>query len=176
MTDLLAECWSLLQREALCLDTQRWDDWLALYTEDCEFWVPAWKGEHQITQNPKSELSLIYYASRAGLADRVWRVRDGRSVTSAVLPRTHHAITNVALAPKGDTGTRAGDAPLAADAIAVDSYWTVHQFLVKESEVEVFFGRYRHVLVRREGELVIQRKVTILLNDYLPSKIDFYSL
>ena len=173
MTDLLAECSSLLQREALCLDTRRWDDWLALYTEDCEFWVPAWKGEHQITQNPKSELSLIYYAGRAGLADRVWRVRDGRSVTSAVLPRTHHAITNVALAPEGDTG---GDSPLAAGAVAVDSYWTVHQFLVKESEVEVFFGRYRHVLVRREGELFIQSKLTILLNDYLPGKIDFYSL
>ena len=173
MTDLLAECSSLLQREALCLDTRRWDDWLALYTEDCEFWVPAWKGEHQITQNPKSELSLIYYAGRAGLADRVWRVRDGRSVTSAVLPRTHHAITNVALAPKWDTG---GDTPLAAGAVAVDSYWTVHQFLVKESEVEVFFGRYRHVLVRREGELFIQSKLTILLNDYLPGKIDFYSL
>ena len=173
MTDLLTECSSLLQREALCLDTQRWDDWLALYTEDCEFWVPAWKGEHQITQNPKSELSLIYYAGRAGLADRVWRVRDGRSVTSAVLPRTHHAITNVALAPEGDTG---GDSPLAAGAVAVDSYWTVHQFLVKESEVEVFFGRYRHVLVRREGELFIQSKLTILLNDYLPGKIDFYSL
>ena len=135
--------------------------------------MPAWKGEHQITQNPKSELSLIYYAGRAGLADRVWRVRDGRSVTSAVLPRTHHAITNVALAPKGDTG---GDSPLAAGAVAVDSYWTVHQFLVKESEVEVFFGRYRHVLVRREGELFIQSKLTILLNDYLPGKIDFYSL
>lgn len=173
MTDLLTECSSLLQREALCLDTQRWDDWLALYTEDCEFWVPAWKGEHQTAQNPKSELSLIYYAGRAGLADRVWRVRDGRSVTSAVLPRTHHAITNVALAPEGHTG---GDTPLAAGAVAVDSYWTVHQFLVKESEVEVFFGRYRHVLVRREGELFIQSKLTILLNDYLPGKIDFYSL
>ena len=176
MTDMLAECASLLRREALYLDTQRWDDWLALYTEDCEFWVPAWKAEHQTTQNPKTELSLIYYAGRAGLADRVWRVREGRSVTSAVLPRTHHVITNVALAPEGDTGVRAGDARLAADAIAVDSYWTVHQFLVKESEVEVFFGRYRHVLVRREGQLLILSKVTILLNDYLPGKIDFYSL
>jgi 3-phenylpropionate/cinnamic acid dioxygenase small subunit len=40
----------------------------------------------------------------------------------------------------------------------------------------VFFGRYRHVLVRRQGELFIQRKLTILLNDYLPGRIDFYSI
>ena len=93
-----------------------------------------------------------------------------------MLPRTHHAITNVALAPDGDTVMPAGAAPPAAGAIAVDSYWTVHQFLVKESAVEVFFGRYSHVLVRREGKLQIQRKVIILLNDYLPGQIDFYSL
>ncbi len=27
----------LVHREARYLDEQRWDDWLALYTEDCEY-------------------------------------------------------------------------------------------------------------------------------------------
>ena len=92
MSELLAECTSLLQREALLLDTQHWDNWLELFTDDCEYWVPSWKGEHQTTENPRSELSLIYYKNRAGLADRVWRVRHGRSVASAVLPRTHRRL------------------------------------------------------------------------------------
>ena len=181
MSDLLAECTALLQREALLLDTQNWDHWLELFTDDCEYWVPSWKGEHQTTENPRSELSLIYYKNRAGLADRVWRVRHGRSVASAVLPRTHHVISNVTLAPAGSTGMPASgrppvSGPMAVDAVAVDAYWTTHQFLVKENQVEVLFGRYRHELVRRPDGLRLARKTIIVLNDYLPARLDFYSL
>ena len=56
----------LVHREARHLDEQRWDDWLALYTEDCEFWMPAWKADGTPTANPRTELSHIYYANRAG--------------------------------------------------------------------------------------------------------------
>lgn len=154
----------LLHREAAYLDTQQWDDWLDLFTEDCEYWLPAWKGEHQTTADPKREVSLIYYSNRAGLADRVWRVRQGNSAASAVLPRTHHALTNIRAMPS--TG----------DALLIHSYWTVHQFLIRQSQVEVFFGRYQHTVVTQRGELRIAKKKIILLNDYLPAKIDFYSL
>ena len=34
-----------------------WDDWLALYTEDCEFWVPAWKSEDTPTADPGAEVA-----------------------------------------------------------------------------------------------------------------------
>lgn len=181
MNGLLAECTALLQREALLLDTQRWDDWLELFTEDCEYWVPAWKGEHQTTENPRTELSLIYYRNRAGLADRAWRVRHGRSVASAVMPRTHHVISNVSIAEPGDaampaTGNPPIAGPVAKHAILVDSYWTTHQFLVKDNAVEVLFGRTRHELARRPEGLRIARKTIILLNDYLPARLDFYSL
>ena len=155
----------LLYREASHLDTQRWDDWLELFTEDCEYWLPAWKGEHQMTADPRREVSLIYYSSRAGLADRVWRVRQGNSAASAVLPRTHHALSNIRMASAD------GEGPL-----LLESLWTVHQFLVRESAVEVFFGRYEHTLVNRDGALRIAKKKIVLLNDYLPAKIDFYSL
>ena len=82
MSALRGAACDLLYREALFLDTQRWDEWLDLYTSDCEYWVPAWKSAHQVTEDPKREISLIYYASRAGLEDRVWRVRSGRSVAA----------------------------------------------------------------------------------------------
>ncbi|MGK2942101.1 MAG: aromatic-ring-hydroxylating dioxygenase subunit beta, partial [Immundisolibacter sp.] len=51
----------LLFDEAACLDQRRWDDWLALYTPDCEFWVPAWKSEDTPTGDPGGEVSLVYY-------------------------------------------------------------------------------------------------------------------
>ena len=74
--ELLDQAQRLLFDEAAALDQRRWDDWLALYTEDCEFWVPAWKSEDVPTGDPGSEVSLVYYDSRAGLEERVWRIRS----------------------------------------------------------------------------------------------------
>ena len=65
-----------------------WDDWLALYTEDAEFWVPTWRDEHQLTEDPARELSFIYLQGRALLAERVFRITSGRSAASTPLPRT----------------------------------------------------------------------------------------
>lgn len=155
----------LLYRQAYYLDTQRWDDWLALFTEDAEYWVPAWKGEHTPTDNPKREVSLVYYNKRAGLEDRVWRARSGKSVASAVLPRTQHSIANVML-----------DEGASSNRLLVFSNWTVQQFLVKEKVAETHFGRYEHELVRLDSAWRIAKQKILLLNDYLPAKLDFYNL
>ena len=165
MSAALAAGTEVLYREAYFLDTQRWDEWLALFVEDCEYWVPAWKGDHEPTSDPRRELSLIYYADRAGLEDRVWRARSGRSVASKPLPRTQHLITNVLL-----------DGAAGADSMRLLSNWTVHQFRLKSREVEVLFGRSEHELVRRDGAWRVRRKKVILLNDSLPAALDFYSL
>lgn len=163
MTSLL-QASALLFREAALLDEREWDQWLALFAVDAEYWVPSWKNEDEPTSDPKRELSLIYYASRAGLEDRVGRVQSGRAVSSMVLPRTQHAITNVRIVSAS------------ADSMTVASNWTTHQFLPKDKSVEVFFGRYQHEL-RRDGEgWLIARRKALLLNDYLPARLDFYSL
>jgi 3-phenylpropionate/cinnamic acid dioxygenase small subunit len=154
----------VLLREALYLDTQRWDEWLALFCEDCEYWVPAWKSEHEPTADPKSELSLIYYASRGGLEDRVWRVRSNRSVASKPVPRTQHIVSNILI-----------DGPQRPDRIQVKSNWTVHQFKLKSRDVELLFGRCEHELVLRDGRWLIKRRTALLLNDYMPAMLDFYS-
>ena len=72
----------LLEREAICLDEQRWDDWLALFTADCEYWIPTWRHDETLTADPRKELSHVYYANRAGLEDRIVRIRSGRSPAS----------------------------------------------------------------------------------------------
>ena len=79
---MLATAIDVLQRESVYLDEQRWDEWLALYIADCEYWVPSWKNEETLTSNPQAELSHIYYATRAGLEDRVVRIRSRRSPAS----------------------------------------------------------------------------------------------
>lgn len=158
----------LLYREAACLDQQRWDEWLALFLPDCEYWVPAWKSAHEPTADPRREVSLIYYASRAGLEDRVWRVRSGRSVASRPLPRTQHAVSNVRVDVAGN-----GD-PTEGPAWRVEANWTVHAYLLKSREVQVLFGRSEYRVVEREGQLQIARRKAILLNDLMPAMLDFY--
>jgi 3-phenylpropionate/cinnamic acid dioxygenase small subunit len=161
----LAAASELLFREALALDEQRFDDWLALYHEDAEFWVPAWKSESEPTGDPETEVSLIYSASRVDLQERAWRARSGRSVASVPLPRTAHIVSNILLAPNEDPGT-----------IEVRSLATTHMFNVKRREQKVFFARVHHQLVKAGGNWLIRRKKIILLNDYLPTMLDFYCI
>ena len=125
----------LLYREARCLDERRWDEWLALYDDEAEFWVPAWKGEHDPTDDPLREVSLIYAATRRALEERVWRVRSGQSIASMPLPRTAHAVTNVMVAPAAS-----------AAEMAVSSVATTHVFSVKRREQHVSFALAEHRL------------------------------
>lgn len=95
---------NLLFEEGNALDERRWEDWLALYTEDAHYWVPARKSETETTSDPDAELSMIYYESRAGLEDRVWRLKSGLSVASNPLRRTVHMLSHIQLSGMHESG------------------------------------------------------------------------
>lgn len=155
----------LLAAEALALDMRRWDDWLALYTPDAVFWMPSWKNEDDLVDDPESEMSLFYYTSRADLEDRVWRLRQQRSAASRPLLRTVHGASNLVLLP-GD-GAGPGRRELRAA-------WTCHVFHPKRSTANVFFGRYEITVDTSGPRWLIARKKAILMNDYIPNLMDFY--
>jgi 3-phenylpropionate/cinnamic acid dioxygenase small subunit len=161
----LAIATDILYHEARALDERRWDDWLALYVDDAEFWVPAWKNDGDPTDNPDTEVSLFYTARRSELEDRVWRVRSGKSIASTPLQRTAHVVTNVAVEPAPE------DDVVHANAVA-----TTHVYNVKRREQHLFFALARYRLVRRDGAWRIRRKKLVLLNDYLPTMMDFYTI
>jgi 3-phenylpropionate/cinnamic acid dioxygenase small subunit len=159
-----AEAADLLYREGHCLDTQRWDDWLALYCADAVFWVPAWNGPHELVDAPDTQVSLMYYTARAGLEDRVWRIRSGLSTASCPLRRTSHGVSCVIIA---------GESP---EGVEVHASWTCHVFDPRQQAQHVFFGRYEHRL-RREGAVwKIARKKIVLMNDRIPTLLDFYCI
>ena len=84
-----------LYQEARFLDDEQWDDWIECYAPSASFWMPAWDDDDQLTTDPQSEISLIYYPDRQGLEDRVFRIKTERS--SATMPdtRTSHNISNI---------------------------------------------------------------------------------
>ncbi len=162
VSELLPRAADLLYQEAACLDERRWPDWLALYAEDAEFWVPAWDEEGKPTDDPQAQLSLIYYDSRAGLEDRVWRIESGLSPASRLLVRTCHMITNVRLIE------------VAKHHLHVSSHWQVQIYQPEKRASLTYFGLYEHVL-RLDGDtLRIAKKKIILFNDVIDSALDIY--
>jgi len=159
----LAQATALLNLEAMLLDERDWDGWLALYEEDAEFWMPAWKSETEQTGDPMRELSMIYYAGRSGLEDRVQRIRSGNSVASTPLRRTAHMVGNVMLLPEDGS-----------DLASVKSSFNVHVYDTRAKSQHVFFGRTTHGLIRRKEGLGIRRKKVILANDCIPTMLDIY--
>jgi len=161
MTLRLADAEALLTREALYLDRGHWDEWLALYLEDAIFWMPAWRDELNPTEDPDRELSLIYYKGRRNLEDRVWRARSGMSVASAPRARCVHQVTNIFL--------EGGDRVTAA--------FCVHLFDKRAERSHSFFGRYDYLLARdADAAWKIAVKKIVLLNDTIPTVVDFYSV
>jgi 3-phenylpropionate/cinnamic acid dioxygenase small subunit len=153
---------ALIEDEAIFVDEQRWDDWLALYLPECEYWMPAWKADGTIGTDPRTELSHIYYASRAGLEDRVARIRSGRSAASTPAPRSLHLLGQI----------RALDT--APDRIRLRSSWATQVFFPRSRATHAFFGRAEHELVRRDGTWKIAKKKIEMQNDYIPTMLDIY--
>ena len=92
--------------EARALDEHRWLDWLAYYASDVEFFMPSWDDDDKLTTDPHNEVSLIYYPSRQGLEDRVFRIQTDRSSATTPDTRTGHAINNLEVLEQDDQRSR----------------------------------------------------------------------
>ncbi len=153
---------AFLYREARHLDEREWDQWLALYSAEVEYWMPAWDDDDQLTEDPQSQISLIYYPNRNGLEDRVFRIKTERSSASMPEPRTNHMLTNVeVLAERGD---------------AVDIRYNFHTLSHRYKVTDHFFGTILATLSRSEDGFLIMRKKIVLKSDYIRQVIDIYHI
>ena len=152
----------LLLLEAELVDKKKWEQWLLLFAENVEYWVPAWESDSDYTRDPDSELSLIYYSSRSGLEDRVFRIRSGLSHVSSPLPRTCHMVTNIR-AQFRENGRS-----------DVDANWQVLSH--KDGKTSTFFGFYEYLLEPEAPGWKILKKKIVVLNDLIPTVLDVYSI
>ncbi|MBV1876161.1 MAG: benzoate 1,2-dioxygenase small subunit [Pseudomonadales bacterium] len=160
--DLHQAAEALIINEGALLDQRQWDQWLDLYTEDAEYWVPAWDDEYTLTNDPETEISLIYYANRSGLDDRVFRLKTERSLASTPLPRTCHMNTNFRVATEAN-----GE-------LTVHSAWHTYAYKLKVSSQ--FFGHQTHLIRPTASGLKIAARKIIVLNDLIPNVLDIYSI
>jgi benzoate/toluate 1,2-dioxygenase beta subunit len=121
----------LLIREAALLDARKLDEWLALYTDDCTYWVPAAQGQ----ASGKDHVSHIY-DDRKLLETRVRRLQHAMAHAQTPQSRTVHLITNM---------RRDGDAVLS------------NQLVIeyRDGRTRQFAGHCRHEIV--DGKIRFKR-------------------
>ena len=79
-----------LYHEARLLDTQRYEEWLALFTDDATYWLPL-----ERDQKDPVETSSIIHDDRTLLELRVKQARHPRAHARLPLARTVHQVGNI---------------------------------------------------------------------------------
>lgn len=158
----LADIQAFLYKECRLLDDEQWDEWLTCYHPDAQFWMPCWDDDGKLITDPQREISLIYYPSRQGLEDRVFRIKTERS--SATIPdtRTSHNLSNVEIMERD------------GDKLTVRFNWhtLAHRYQTNYS----YFGMSRYVIDFAAGQPQILDKYVVLKNDYINQVIDIYHI
>lgn len=120
-----------LFHEAALLDDRKFEDWLALFTDDGVYWIPAGHGQ----TDPVGEVSIAYEDTTL-LDVRVRRLRHPSNFADQPQARTRRVIGNVTLAE-----------PEAEEGLVVRSNFTLVEF--QNDEQRLFAGEYVHTL--RDG-------------------------
>ena len=151
-----------LYRESRLLDDEQWDEWLGCYDRNAVFWMPSWDDDDTLIGDPQREISLIYYPSRQGLEDRVFRIKTERSSATMPSTRTSHNISNVEIESE------------AQGVCTVRFNWHTlsHRYKANYSH----FGMSRYVIDFNRESPKILNKYVVLKNDYISQVIDIYHI
>lgn len=124
--------------------------------------MPAWDDNDSPVEDPQAEISLIYYARRSGLEDRVFRIMTERSTASTPAPRTSHNISNVEIL------SRSGSS------VELRFNWLTLSYRYKV--VDTYFGASFYTLDVAGERPLIKAKKVVLKNDCIHHVIDIYHI
>ncbi len=135
---------NFLVREAALLDEWRLDDWLALFTEDARYMVPA---TDLPTADPKETLAIIN-DDMARLRGRVERLKSRHAHREFPWSRTRRFITNVRIKE------------IVGEEILVNASFLVYR--IRSGQVDPLIGSYVYTLRRVDGALKIATRKAVL--------------
>lgn len=134
-----------LFHEARLLDGREFEAWMALFTGDGIYWIPATPGQ----TDPLGEVSIAY-EDRQLLDVRVRRLRHPDNFADQPQARTSRVIGNV-MVEEGDDG-----------AVVARSNFTLTE--IQNDQQRWFAGSYVHQLVPAGESFEIRQKRVNLLN------------
>ena len=131
---------TLLNREARLLDHARYDDWLALLTEDCVYWMP-----HDDDSDPRHEVSYLL-DDRRRIIDRLTWMRTGWAHAQTPPTRTMRTISNIEVRARSEPGR------LALSATSVTWAW-------RRRELVAHPARLSYLVVNADDEWRIRFRI-----------------
>ncbi|MCW5770935.1 MAG: aromatic-ring-hydroxylating dioxygenase subunit beta [Rhodospirillaceae bacterium] len=128
-----------LFREARLLDQERYEEWLALYDDECEYWVPS-----APEQTDRLGHVSLFYEDRVLMETRVARLRSSKAHSLVNRPRCCRLVSNVSVEPAEEGG------------VVVTSAFHLLEF--RRESRRLFGGYYTHALVPAESGFRIRSK------------------
>ena len=135
-----------IYHEADLMDEHRYDEWLALWTDDALYWVPS--GRDNI--DPKREISLIY-DDRVRLQVRITRLKSGFAHAQEPKSRMRRVVSNI-VTQEEDNGD-----------IVVFSNFLLTE--LRRGKQDIFAGRTIHRLRPDNGSFRLASKKVLLVNN-----------
>jgi biphenyl 2,3-dioxygenase beta subunit len=138
--------------EAALLDAHRYEDWLALFTDDTYYFMPLRRTrmQRELDKEFTEPGEMAFFDdTKDQLSSRVAKLLTGRSWSEDPPSRTRHLVTNVRIV--GDDGAE----------LSVESNFHLYRTRLKSEETS-WIGSRRDVL-RRTGDSFQIAKRTILL-------------
>jgi benzoate/toluate 1,2-dioxygenase beta subunit len=137
---------AFLTHEARLMDEGRYREWLDLWTEDAQYWVPC--NDDDI--DPATQVSIIY-DDRDRLTQRVERLLSGSVLSQQPRPRMRRVISNLEIGPE-----------IGAE-FTVESNFILG--IARNSAKQLWIGRSIHALREDTGTFKIARKKVLLIDN-----------
>jgi benzoate/toluate 1,2-dioxygenase subunit beta len=138
-----------LYREARLADEARYAEWLALWTDDGVYWVPATTDPDA---TPDTHISHVY-DNRARLETRIKLLQTGHRYSQEPASLMRRFVSNVEVAEEPDGRLVAGSNVMLAE-LSVQA----------KAEMHWWVGRATHHLRRGDGPLRMSLKKVVLIN------------
>ena len=168
---LQQEIEAFLYREANLLDDRRYDEWLALLTEDIRYWVPMRRnvkfGELEREFTRAGQDINWFDEGKETLTQRVRQIQTGVHWAEEPLSRLAHLVTNVEILDADPPGPD-------AEKVALRCRFIIYRNRV-ETETDLLVGRREDTLRRVDGEWQIaSRQVFLDQNVLLAKNLTFF--
>lgn len=136
-----------LYHEARLMDENRYDEWLALWSDPALYWVPSNRDE----VDPRREVSLIY-DDRVRLQLRIARLKSGFAHAQEPKSRMRRLISNIELVETDDR-----------EVIAESNFMLAE---LRRGQQDLFAGRSIHRLRPHDDSFrMVSKKVLLINND-----------
>ncbi len=139
---------ALIHLEARLLDEQRYDEWVALFSDDCRYWVPVSPEQKSPQEGPSH-----FHDDIQVMKTRAHRLANPRTFGAEPAPRTAHMISGITIDMSGDEIT-ASSSQIMLEYRNRGGY---------EADQRMFGGRVIHQLRRHaEGFLIVMKRIDLI--------------